>query len=76
MPSYCKDHIWLSLLQAISHSEKTYMNTEKAFLHFKTACDAISPDFTGPGQDSVKILNRHFRTQGTLSFDPSLRPFT
>jgi len=41
MPSYCKDNLWLSLLQAIPHSEKAYMNTkkavlyvEKAFLHF------------------------------------------
>jgi len=33
IPSYCKDHLWLSLLQAIPHSEKIYMNTEKAFLY-------------------------------------------
>jgi len=33
IPSYCKDHLWLSLLQGTPHSEKTYMNTEKAFLY-------------------------------------------
>jgi len=37
MPSYCKDHLWLSLLRAISYSKKTYMDTEKAFLHFNWA---------------------------------------
>ena len=35
MPSYCKNGLWLSLLQAISHSENTYINTEKVFLYFK-----------------------------------------
>jgi len=70
MLSYCKDYMWLSLLQAISYSEKTYMNTEntflsakKAFLHFnnaflhiKTACNAIRLDLTVLEQDYVNIL--------------------
>jgi len=70
MLSYRKDHMWLSSLQAISHFEKTYMNTEiaflyakkaflrfkKAFLHVKTACNAISLDLTVLEQDYVNIL--------------------
>jgi len=65
------------VLQAISCSEKAFVNTEHAFsdvrkaflnfndafLHVITACNAISPDFTLPEQDRVKIPSgRHFRT--------------
>lgn len=78
---YWKDHIWLSLLQAISHYEKTHMNTEKAFLcvkkdflHVKTACKVTSPDLTVPEQDRVQIPGRHFTlSKGTLFSGPSPR---
>jgi len=60
IPSYCKDHLWLSLRQAIPHSEKTYMNTEKAFLHFNWACNVISPDLAVSEQDCVKIPKMAF----------------
>ena len=62
MPSYCKDHLWLSLLQPISHSEKAFLHFNWAFLHVKTACNAISSDLTASEEDCVKIPKRHFRT--------------
>ena len=55
-------------LQASSHSEKTYMNTKRAFymlkrpFHVKTACTATRPRLIVPAQDRVRIPSMHFRT--------------
>jgi len=71
MPSYFKEHLWLSYYKpslvntkhAFSDVRKAFLNFNDAFLHVITACDAISPDFTLPEQDRVKIPSgRHFRT--------------
>jgi len=50
MSSHCKDHPKLSLLQAISHSEK-------AFLHVEKACDVISQGLTVLEQDCEDSKN-------------------
>jgi len=56
MSSHCKDHPKLSLLQAISHSEK-------AFLHVEKACDVISQGLTVLEQDCARILKTHVNTE-------------
>ena len=71
---HCNDRLLLSLLQAISHSENTYINltvqidilyinTEKAFLHSKKACDVASQGLTVPEQDRVRIPKTDFHTE-------------